>query len=160
MSPIGYWLTFIVTSFISKNPQRIFENPQRISENSALFFFAKLSFGVNGPHINYFFLQIVCFIGNNLYFCTVSSRSLQWRGGLTDMIKGRLRTLSSVLESRKFDSHQEDFATERLRWEYYMLVFLSLHEVHIIIYNISLAWAARCLSLVKAMREPKYVVSK
>ena len=42
------------------------------------------------------------------------------------MIKGRLRTLSSVLESRKFDLHQEDIATGRLRWEYYMHVFLGL----------------------------------
>ena len=50
------------------------------------------------------------------------------------MVKGRLRTLSSTVESRKFKSRRN--ATERPRWVYYTLLIHARRGMQIM-YNIS-----------------------
>ena len=67
--------------------------------------------------------------------------------------KGRLRTLTSIVRSRK-SKVQEDTQPERPHWVYCTL-FYSLDNV-----NISRSGLSSCLSLYKAMQEPDYGISE
>ena len=67
--------------------------------------------------------------------------------------KGRLRTLSSIVRSRK-SKVQEDTQPERPHWVYCTLSY-SLDNV-----NISRRGLSSCLSLYKAMREPDDGISE
>ena len=67
--------------------------------------------------------------------------------------KGRLRTLSSIVRSRK-SKVQEETQPERPHWVYCTLFFYEQLQY-------ILAWAIlSCLSLYKAMREPDDGISE
>lgn len=79
-----------------------------------------------------------------------------WDSGHLILRKGRLRTLSSKSESRKF-ALQEDMATGMSAQGVYSSMVLVVLSLCIYVW----AWASlRCLSLKEAMREPGLGISR